>query len=244
MHLMRVGFIVVVGILMLATSRPLPAADQGTQPRPVSIEDLQSIRNGFDAQISPDGRFIVFAVMDPPNRKTNQGPVSNLWITSTDGAGAPVRLTSGNHMDWLPRWAPDGKRIAFLSTRQGPAQLYTIAMARRIPVPLTPNKMDVSDFAWSSDGRTVAILSGEDKDQTDYAGDSFPNDDELILSRKITASRLLAIDIFTRRAHPITAEVLSILGFAWSPDGKSLALLAPRATSLQSFPASPWTRSS
>jgi dipeptidyl aminopeptidase/acylaminoacyl peptidase len=224
-------------ILVLAITVPL-AIGQGAQLRPVSIEDMQSIRNGFDAQISPDGRIAVFAVMEPPNRQSAQGPVSNVWIVSTDGTGAPVRLTAGDHMDWQPRWSPDGKRLAFLSNRQGSAQLYTLAMTRRIPVPLTSNETDVSDFAWSPDGRTIAILSSGDKEQTDYAGDSFPNNDEIILSRKVIATRLIAINVLTRRARPITTEALSILGFAWSPDGESLALLLPKSTLLQSFPAS------
>ena len=226
------------GIFLFAWPPSPQAAEADAPRRAVTIEDLQSMRNGFDAQISPDGRFVLFAVMEAPNRKASKGPVSNLWMCSADGTGAPVRLTWGEHMDWLPRWAPDGKRIAFLSTRQGPTQLYTMSIAGKVPVPLTGGKLDVSDFAWSPEGRTIAVLSSEDNDQTDYAGNSFPSADEMILSRKVLVSRLLAVDILTRAVRPITPEAMSILGFSWSPDGKSLALLVPRSTLLQTFPAS------
>lgn len=240
MFLLRTRFVLAVPLLpavFLALS--VCSEPAAAQHRAVTIEDLQSIRNGFDAQLSADGRFVTFAIMEPANRATaSKGPVSNLWTVSADGSSAPARLTAGDHMDWLPRWAPDSKRIAYLSSDQAATRVYVTSKAQKFPVPVTPRNLDVSDFAWSPDGRTIAFLSSEDADQTDYVNRPFPNADEQVLSRKVVVSRLLAVDVFTRRVRQVTNEPLSILGFAWSPDGKSIALQIPKSTMLQSFPAS------
>ena len=216
-----------------------PCAEAAAQRRAVTIEDLQSIRNGFDGQLSADGRFVAFAVMEPADRAAaGKGPISNLWIVSAAGSSAPVRLTAGEHTDWFPRWAPDSKRIAYLSSDQGPTRVYVTSKARKPPVPVTPRNLNVSDFAWSPDGRTIAFLSGEDADQKDYVNGPFPNADEQVLSRKVVVSRLLAVDVSTRRVRQVTNEPLSLLGFAWSPDGRSIALQIPKSAMLQSFPVS------
>ena len=47
--------------------------------------------------------------------------------TVIDGSGAPRRLTSSSKRDAHPRWSPDGKWLAFESTRDGESQLYVIA---------------------------------------------------------------------------------------------------------------------
>ena len=229
----------VLGVpLLLTVLGALPARSEAAaaRRRAVTIQDLQGIRNGFDGQLSADGRFVVFAVMEPARRAVvGNGPVSNLWIVSAAGSGAPVRLTASGHMDWLPRWAPDSKRIAYLSSGQDPARVYVTSKAQKNPVPVTPRDLDVSDFAWSPDGRTIAFVTSEDADPKDYVNRPFPNADEQVLSRKVVVSRLLAVDVSTRRVRQVTDEPLSILGFAWSPDGQSIALQVPKSAMLQSF---------
>lgn len=48
---------------------------------------------------------------------------SNLWIVHHDGSDLRP-LTSGNNSDSSPRWSPDGKRLLYVSTSDGSAQLY------------------------------------------------------------------------------------------------------------------------
>lgn len=238
MFFLRARVVLVVSLLAVCFVRSVrsePAAPR----RAVTIEDLLNIRNGFDAQLSADGRFVAFAIMEPADPvAADKGPVSNLWIVPAAGSGAPVRLTAGARMDWLPRWAPDSERIAYLSPGQDVTRVYVTSRAQKTPAPVTPPDLDVSDFAWSPDGRTIAFLSSEDAGQTDYVNHPFPNADEQVLSRKVVVSRLLAVDVSTRRVRPVTHEPLSILGFAWSPDGQSIALQIPKSAMLQSFPVS------
>jgi Tol biopolymer transport system component len=43
------------------------------------------------------------------------------------GTGAVTKLTSSTAADGLATWSPDGTKLAFLSWRSGPAQIYTMS---------------------------------------------------------------------------------------------------------------------
>jgi dipeptidyl aminopeptidase/acylaminoacyl peptidase len=71
--------------------------------------------NLYQAQFSPDGRWIVFeAVRNPPNPNIE----SALFVIPAAG-GPRTRITDGTRWDDKPRWSPDGKTIYFLSGRSG-----------------------------------------------------------------------------------------------------------------------------
>jgi len=68
--------------------------------------------------ISPDGRRIVFTRIDPGRRE-------QIFVMNVDGTGT-TRVSRGDYYDFLPRWSPDGKRIAFTSSRDGTNGVYTM----------------------------------------------------------------------------------------------------------------------
>ena len=64
--------------------------------------------------VTPDGKQVVFAYR------------GDIWITDTDGKSPARRLTIHEAQDTLPRVSPDGKHIAFSSTREGSYDLYVM----------------------------------------------------------------------------------------------------------------------
>jgi len=68
--------------------------------------------------VSPDGRRIVFTRIDPGRRE-------QIFVMNVDGTHAS-RVSRGDYYDFLPRWSPDGKRIAFTSSRDGTNGVYTM----------------------------------------------------------------------------------------------------------------------
>ena len=68
--------------------------------------------------ISPDGRQIAFTRIDP-------GHFEQIFVMNVDGSGSR-RVSRGDFYDFLPRWSPDGKRIAFTSSRDGTNGVYTM----------------------------------------------------------------------------------------------------------------------
>src|SRR6266508_1219631 len=85
---------------------------------PMTAEDLYAFRFLSDAQLSPEGDRVAFAVRSvTPER---DGYRSEIWLVPFDGSREAVRFTSGAGQDAQPRWSPDGRTLAFLSDRAAP----------------------------------------------------------------------------------------------------------------------------
>ena len=70
------------------------------------------------AAVSPDGRQILFTRIDP-------GRFEQIFVMNVDGTNTR-RISRGDYYDFLPRWSPDGTRIAFTSSRDGTNGIYTM----------------------------------------------------------------------------------------------------------------------
>jgi dipeptidyl aminopeptidase/acylaminoacyl peptidase len=130
------------------------AADKGTLNKETFM-DMESVTN---PAISPDGRQIVFTRSWVDKVKDER--VSNLWIVDVDGARAR-ELTSGTWRDSQPVWSPDGKRIAFLSDRDGTNQLHVLWVDTREAAQLTHLEQAPAGINWSPDGKLIAFTAFE-----------------------------------------------------------------------------------
>ncbi len=119
-------------------------------------ELLWSLKRVSDPQISPDGKWVLYGVNSPSIEENRSN--TDLYIVPING-GRPKQLTTSKSADFNGRWSPDGKSVAFLSSRDGAPQIYLIdpngGEARKI----SDIKEGVSDLAWSPDGQRFSFTT-------------------------------------------------------------------------------------
>ncbi len=129
-----------------------------TSRRSITSADLLRFQWVADPRISPDGAQVAYTLVTVNEKKDKYE--TSVWVVAADGHGAPRRIAEGPR-DQAPRWAPDGKTIAFLrgTSDTGAAELYVTPPQPGKARQLTHLPKSVSAAVWSPDGRTIAFTS-------------------------------------------------------------------------------------
>ncbi len=141
-----------VALLGLAFS--LPAARV-----PVTHEAIWLMKRVGAPVPSPDGRWVVFPVLEPAYDEKDQ--VSDLWIVPADGSQKPRRLTFTKGAESGVSWSPDSRRLAFAARREGDEadQVYVLDLAGGDAIRVTSVSGGASNPRWSPDGKLLAFTS-------------------------------------------------------------------------------------
>jgi dipeptidyl aminopeptidase/acylaminoacyl peptidase len=192
--------------------------------QPLSPHDISQIRLASDVRLSPNARRVAFVISEPA--ESERAPRrSGMWTVAADGSGSPRLLRSGGD-DKSPRWSPDGKTLAFLSARgrapsgasEPATQVYRIAAngeGAGAPERLTAVDGGVDEFAWSPDGRSIAFTSQEPGEE----------EDPVVTGRTLRYTRLGIVNVAEGTTALITGREFDVQEFAWSPDGREIALV-------------------
>src|SRR5437868_15429542 len=100
----------------LACVVPLFTFQLSAQRHSITFEDYIALKSVSDPQLSPDGKWVAYTV-STPSLQDNRN-VAHVWIAQV-ATGTSRQLPGGPGSDRQPRWSPDGKTLAFLSTRAG-----------------------------------------------------------------------------------------------------------------------------
>jgi len=82
----------------------------------------------------------------------------DIWVADKDGAN-PRRLTAHVARDFMPRFSPDGRTIAFTSNRMGNNDVYVVPVSGGEPQQLTWFSGDDQALYWTPDGREIVFTS-------------------------------------------------------------------------------------
>jgi dipeptidyl aminopeptidase/acylaminoacyl peptidase len=173
-------------LFLLVFAFTLPAIAQAKHP--FTFEDMMKLKRVGEPEVSPDGKWVIFSVVDVDLEANTKTP--HVWIVPLAGnqegkagsSSSPDASPSANHPTPSgmtdsrarelisdqdgdrPRWAPDGKRFAFISTKEGGSQLWiadfdveagTVTGVHK----LTAIATEAGGELWSPDGKNILFTS-------------------------------------------------------------------------------------
>ncbi len=168
---------------------------------------------------SPDGRRVAFV----SNRDSDGPPFpghmpqinDEIYAVNADGTGT-IRLTDNDFEDSAPACSPDGRRIAFVSERDGNADIYAMNADGTDITRLAGNDYDDYAPVWSPDGRRIAFVS--------HLLTPFPTGDGGKLH--FLSSEIYAMNADGSDLTRLTNNDLEDRNPAWSPDGHRIAFVS------------------
>ena len=143
---------------LLVLALTLPAFSQATHP--FTFEDMMKLKRVGEPEVSPDGKWVIFSVVDVDLEANTKTP--HIWIVPTAG-GQEREIIADQDAD-RPRWSPGGRHFAFVSTKEGGSQIWvadfdtaagTVAEVRK----LTSIATEASGELWSPDGNSILFTS-------------------------------------------------------------------------------------
>ncbi|MEW5901810.1 MAG: S9 family peptidase [Acidobacteriota bacterium] len=214
-----------------------PASPAGTSAqdavnqakRMPTVEDLMTLKSASSPQISPDGTKVAYTVTETDYDQDSY--VTHIWLADV-ATGQSIQLTRGKKSCTGPDWSPDGRWLAFTSSRaDDKSQIFVINPGGGEAVQLTKSETGVSGFEWSPDGRSMAFSSTdpeskESKDRKDYYGDYE------VVRKEYRFTHLWTVDVAEALKAPQTGRPrtsgkdFNVGGFSWSPDGTKIAFSA------------------
>jgi dipeptidyl aminopeptidase/acylaminoacyl peptidase len=161
MRKLSVAFLLVIAAVLPVQCRAQSGAQAAQAKRPMTFEDMMQMKRLGETAVSQDGKWLAYSVTTvnlDQNTKT-----AELWLQAIAG-GEPFKLAVGQTGDSGPQFAPDGKRILFLSGRENGQQIWVADFdaatgATSDAKKLTSIATEADNAKWSPDAKSIVFTS-------------------------------------------------------------------------------------
>jgi dipeptidyl aminopeptidase/acylaminoacyl peptidase len=219
---------IILGAVLATAPRPL-AQQHSANTRPPTIDDLLMLKSAGGTQISPDGKWVAYAVTETDFKQ--DAYVTHLWLANT-ASGKTFQVTRGEKGVGGAQWSPDGAWLSFTSNRVGDKnQIFVLSPEGGEALQLTKAESSVGGFSWSPDGKRIAFTAADAppptaKDRREHLGDFE------VVRREYAHTHLWSFDVAEAMKGPVTGKRhtknkdFSVGAFSWSPDATKIAFSA------------------
>jgi len=196
--------------------------------RAPTLDDLLNLVQVSGAEISPDGAQVIYTKSELKKWSDNKR-VSSIWVAYADGTGH--RQLLGSDKDRAPSWSPDGRHIAFLSTRDQAegardapgAQIWLLPTSGGEATKLTEHKTAIRAIKWSEDASKIFFTAEEEdplkESRKNSLGDGIFVDEGPNGQGRGTYSNVWVITVADKQTRRLTTGDNFIGDFQPSPDG-------------------------
>ena len=192
----------------------------------LSAQDIWSplesmkIKSISQTEISNDGKSIAYVVREPIMEDKKSEYLSQIWVIDTESK-ENIQYTFNQKSSSSPKFSPDGKKIAFLSSRSGKNQIWIMNTLGGEARMLTKEKKGVRSIKWSPDGKMISFLKSDD-DTEDEIKSKENKTDVILVDKNFKYSHIYSYHFDEDTVTKVTSGNYSVNSFDYSPNGKKI----------------------
>lgn len=223
-----------LAVLLLVVGERAAAQEKWTPELALKVKAVGAVA------VSPDAQRVAFQVGVAVMEGEKSEWLTHIHVANADGSGA-FQLTHGDESATSPAWSPDGRWIAFLTSRSGKSNIWRIRVDGGEAEQVTDEQGGVTAFQWSPDGKHLAFLMPDPPtDEEELAAKE--KRDARVVDENVKLSRLYIIPLardssgkrVARRLTDGDRNVGAPFGggdLSWAPDGSAIAFSHTRSPS-------------